>query len=203
MDRERFVGLDGQSVAFGPGEAEFYPGRFDEGITRINIFRWRGRWIAGRQTMGSPHGSTAEDRAGGLVVPPWADGGSYHWTTDGPYHWRTRFRELGREDAIVWFQDHPEHPMPASLDDAPPPEAPRVDPQPAPAVFLCSKAELLRALDKDKSNMDYLNMLTQAGRLVLSDAENPVGHHRYAARFTDPGEHAKIVGIIGRSRERR
>lgn len=72
--------------------------------------------------------------------------------------------------------------------------------EPPPASFQCSKAELLRALGKDETNTKYLGQLTDAERLVLKDAEKPVGHARYVVRFTDPEEHTRVIDAIMRNR---
>jgi hypothetical protein len=77
------------------------------------------------------------------------------------------------------------------------------DPGHATPGFPCSKSELLRALGKHETNHKHLDRLIAAGRLELPPAENPVGHHRYSARFTDPAEHARIVALIGQDREDR
>lgn len=66
--------------------------------------------------------------------------------------------------------------------------------------FQCSKAELLRALGKDETTTKFLDQLKAAGRLVMEDAETPVGHARYLVRFTEPEEHANVIDAIKRNR---
>jgi hypothetical protein len=67
--------------------------------------------------------------------------------------------------------------------------------------FACSKAELLRALGKDRSNKTYLEQLSRGGMLELTTAANSVGYARYLARFTDPLEHARVVAAIEKDRK--
>jgi hypothetical protein len=67
--------------------------------------------------------------------------------------------------------------------------------------FQCSKAELLRAFNKDETSTKYLDQLVEAGRLVLKSAERPIGYARYLARFTDPDEHSRVVKEIEANRK--
>ena len=62
--------------------------------------------------------------------------------------------------------------------------------------FPCSKAELLRALGKHETHLNYLSQLVEAGNLLLAKAEKPIGHSRYFASFSDSNEHAKIFKAI-------
>jgi hypothetical protein len=65
-----------------------------------------------------------------------------------------------------------------------------------PAPFPCSKAELLRALGKDRTHTKYLDQLIESGGLKLTAAPLPVGTARYLARFADSVEHDRVIGGI-------
>jgi hypothetical protein len=62
----------------------------------------------------------------------------------------------------------------------------------APRWIKCSRAELLRALGKDKSHSKYINSLVDSKTMQLRVLEKPIGHSSVEVRFKDRNEHVSV-----------
>jgi hypothetical protein len=67
--------------------------------------------------------------------------------------------------------------------------------------FICSKSELLRALDKDETNTKYLDRIDELGELEMEPLGRRVGRWSIRARFTDPDQNDEVRRLIRKERK--
>jgi hypothetical protein len=72
----------------------------------------------------------------------------------------------------------------------------------APRWIQCSQAELLRALDKDRSNKNYLQQLEENGDIHIRKMSQKVGYSSIEVRFRDPTKQATVWDSIRADRHR-
>jgi hypothetical protein len=181
------------------------------------ILKRIGRWerdaraiVAGRKPIDSIRRSSLDlagrlmDRIAGFDERPLSALG---WPGDADFPgrskllhaiWRARTAVVKARLAILGRSDDNEHVPPA----APPAGTTGPTAQPQHTWFPCSKTDLLRALNKRRTNTRHLDQLVTAGRLELRPAAHPVGYHRYEARFRDPAEHTRVIDLILIERDR-